>query len=184
MTTPLKARFKHVGIYVQDLASMTDFYTRWFGLVQTDGGMGGSGKGAFFSSDPAEHHQIVMVVGRDPASKPTLNQLSFLVDDLQTLKAYWRKALDEKVAISMVKSHGNALSVYVLDPEGNQCEIYCNTPWYVRQPSGKPLDLRLSDEDILAQVEREVRADPSFTTREDWMTQMARRMAPEPTHNH
>ena len=83
MEPTLKAYFKHVGIYVHDLPAMADFYTRWFGLVQTDGGMGSSGKGAFFSSDPAEHHQIVMVVGRDPASKPTINQLSFLVDDLE-----------------------------------------------------------------------------------------------------
>jgi len=176
MTSPLKARFKHVGIYVQDLPAMADFYTRWFGLVQTDGGLGSSGKGAFFSSDPSEHHQIVMVVGRDPASKPTINQLSFLVDDLQTLKANWRKALDEQVKISMIKSHGNALSVYVLDPEGNQCEIYCHTPWYVRQPAGKPLDLSLSDDDILVQVERDARTDPSFMTREAWMEQVARQM--------
>ena len=176
MTSPLKARFKHVGIYVQDLPAMADFYTRWFGLVQTDGGLGSSGKGAFFSSDPSEHHQIVMVVGRDPASKPTINQLSFLVDDLQTLKAYWRKALDEQVKISMIKSHGNALSVYVLDPEGNQCEIYCHTPWYVRQPAGKPLDLSLSDDDILLQVEHDARTDPSFMTREAWMEQVARQM--------
>lgn len=176
MTFPLKARFKHVGIYVQDLSAMADFYTRWFGLVQTDGGQGSSGKGAFFSSDPAEHHQIVMVVGRDPASKPTINQLSFLVDDLSTLKAYWRKALDENVPINMIKSHGNALSVYVRDPEGNQCEIYCHTPWYVRQPAGKPMDLSLPDAEILAQVEREVRDDPSFMTREAWMEQVQQRM--------
>jgi catechol 2,3-dioxygenase len=177
VTTPLKARFKHVGIYVQDLPAMADFYTRWFGLLQTDGGLGSSGKGAFFSADPAEHHQIVMVVGRDPASKPTINQLSFLVDDLPTLKAYWRKAQSENVPISMVKSHGNALSLYVRDPEGNQCEIYCHTPWYVSQPAGKPMDLGLPDEDILAQVEREVRADPSFMTREAWMAQVQQKMS-------
>ncbi len=177
MTTQLKARFKHVGIYVHDLAAMADFYTGWFGLVQTDGGLGSSGKGAFFSSDPTEHHQIVMVVGRDPGSRPTINQLSFLVDDLATLKAYWRKALAENAKISMVKSHGNALSLYVLDPEGNQCEIYCNTPWYVRQPAGKPMDLSLPDEEILAQVEREARADPSFMGRDAWMAQMASQMA-------
>jgi catechol 2,3-dioxygenase len=177
VTTPLKARFKHVGIYVQDLPAMADFYTRWFGLLQTDGGLGSSGKGAFFSADPAEHHQIVMVVGRDPASKPTINQLSFLVDDLPTLKAYWRKAQAENVPISMVKSHGNALSLYVRDPEGNQCEIYCHTPWYVSQPAGKPMDLSRPDEEILAQVEREVRADPSFMTREAWMAQVQHKMS-------
>ena len=72
--------------------------------------------------------------------------------------------------------HGNALSLYVLDPEGNQIELYCHTPWYVRQPSGKPMDLTQSEAAILAQVEREVRADPSFMPREQWMAQMQARM--------
>lgn len=177
MTSPLKATFKHVGIYVVDLERMADFYQRWFGLVATDGGTGGSGKGVFLSSDPTEHHQIVLVAGRDPASKPTVNQLSFLVDNLAALKTYYQKAQIEDVTISMIKSHGNALSLYVIDPDGNQCEIYCNTPWYVRQPTGKPMDLTLPDEEILAQVEREVRADPSFMTRDEWMAQVARKMS-------
>ncbi|WP_454830066.1 VOC family protein [Paraburkholderia xenovorans] len=109
MKSPLKATFKHVGIYVVNLERMADFYQRWFGLVATDGGMGGAGKGVFLSSDPTEHHQIVLVAGRDPASKPTVNQLSFLVDNLTALKAYYKKAQTEDVAISMIKSHGNAL---------------------------------------------------------------------------
>jgi catechol 2,3-dioxygenase len=177
MSTNLKAAFKHVGLYVMDLDKMADFYQRWFGLIKTDGGMGGSGKGVFLSADPTEHHQIVFVVGRDPASKPTINQLSFLVDSLATLKAYHHKALEEKTQITMIKSHGNALSLYVLDPEGNQCEIYCNTPWHVGQPAGKPMDLSLPEEAILAQVEREVRADPTFKMRDEWMAEVASKMA-------
>ncbi len=176
MSHPFKAEFKHVGLYVWDLEAMADFYQRWFGLQVTDGGMGGAGKGIFLSADPAEHHQLVFVVGREPGSKPTLNQLSFLVPDLTTLKAYHQRALDEQVRVAMVKSHGNALSLYVLDPEGNQIELYCHTPWYVRQPSGKPMDLTQSEAAILAQVEREVRADPSFMPREQWMAQMQTRM--------
>ena len=84
----------------------------WFGLAVTDGGMGSSGKGAFLSTDPFEHHQLVFVVRREPYT------------------------------------------------------------WYVRQPMGKPLDLDRSDEEIYAQVEREVRADPSCMPREQWTAQM------------
>lgn len=177
MTINLKAHFKHVGIYVTDLEKMVAFYQNWFGLTQTDGGLGSSGKGAFLSSDPTEHHQIVMVVGREPGSKPTINQLSFLVDNLSMLKAYHQKELNEDVKITMVKSHGNALSIYVLDPEGNQCEIYCHTPWFVSQPAGKPMDLSLPESEILAQVEREARANPTFMMRDDWMKQIAQKMA-------
>jgi len=173
----LKAQFKHVGMYVTDLEKMATFYQNWFGLTQTDGGLGSSGKGAFLSADPTEHHQIVLVVGREPGSKPTINQLSFLVDSLTVIKAYHQKALDEGVRISMVKSHGNALSLYVLDPEGNQCEIYCHTPWYVSQPAGKPMDLSLPESQILAQVESEARANPSFMMRDEWMKQIAQKMS-------
>lgn len=177
MTAQLSAKFKHIGMYVMDLEKMVTFYRSWFGLLQTDGGMGSSGKGAFLSADPTEHHQIVLVVGRDPASKPTINQLSFLVDDLATLQAYYRKALAEGVPISMVKSHGNALSLYVFDPEGNQCEIYWHTPWYVSQPVGKPLDLSLPESEILAQVEQECLVNPSFLPRQEWIAQMQARLS-------
>lgn len=177
MDTKLKAEFKHVGLYVWDLDKMADFYQRWFGLVVTDGGLGSSGKGIFLSADPTEHHQLVFVVGREPGSKTTVNQLSFLVKDLSTVKAYYQKAKAEGVTITMTKSHGNALSVYVLDPEGNQIEIYCHTQWYVKQPGGKPMNLDLPESDILAQVEREVHADPSFMPRAQWMEQMAPQMS-------
>jgi catechol 2,3-dioxygenase len=173
-----KAKFKHVGIFVTDLEKMQKFYQRWFGLVVTDGGMGPSGKGVFLSSDPTEHHQIVFVVGREPsAAKSILNQLSFLVKDLPTLKAYYKMAQDEGRTITMVKSHGNALSIYVLDPEDNQLEIYCNTPWYVSQPVSQLMDLSKSDEEILAQVEREVRANPTFMMRDEWMKKVGQQMA-------
>lgn len=70
LSATLKAKFKHIGMYVCDLDKMVDFYPRWFGLVVTGGGMGSSGRGAFLSSDPTEHHQIALVVGREPGSKP------------------------------------------------------------------------------------------------------------------
>lgn len=177
MSIQLKAQFKHVGLYVWDLDKMSNFYQRWFDLVVTDGGMGSSGKGVFLSADPTEHHQLVFVVGREPSSKSTVNQLSFLVEDLATVRAYHEKAKVEGVTVTMTKSHGNALSVYVLDPEGNQIEIYCHTPWYVTQPNGKPLDLNLSESEILAQVERQVQADPSFMPREQWMEKIAQKMS-------
>lgn len=177
MANELKAIFKHVGLYVWDLDKMADFYQRWFGLIVTDGGQGSSGKGIFLSADPTEHHQLVFVVGREPGSKPTINQLSFLVKDLSTVKAYYQKARAENVTITMTKSHGNALSVYVLDPEGNQIEIYCHTPWYVKQPAGKPMNLELPECEILATVEQEVLNDPSHMSREQWMAEVVRKLA-------
>ena len=49
----------HVGISVQDMDKMLDFYTRILGLTVTDGG--GPGRGVFLSAQPeSEHHEFVM----------------------------------------------------------------------------------------------------------------------------
>ncbi|WP_250456250.1 VOC family protein [Caballeronia sp. ATUFL_M2_KS44] len=177
MSQALKASFKHVGIYVMDVDTMVDFYTDWFGLVKTDEGNGPVGKGVFLSGDPSEHHQIVFVAGREPGTKSIINQLSFQVDDLPTVRAYHKRAQDEGRTITRIKSHGNSFSIYVLDPEGNQMEIYCDTPWYVSQPVSLPLDLSQSDEDILAQVEKAVRANPTFMMQDEWVKKAGQLMA-------
>jgi len=177
MSKALRAQFKHVGIHVTDVDKMVDFYTQWFGLVKTDEGNGPVGKGVFLSSDPHEHHQIVFVGGRAPGTPSIINQLSFMVEDLPALRAYHERARNEERTITQVKSHGNSLSIYVLDPEGNQMEIYCETPWYVSQPVSLPLDFSHSDEEILARVEAAVRANPTFMMQEAWVKKAEQLMA-------
>ena len=56
-------------------------------------------------------------------------------------------------------THGNALSVYFLDPEGNRVEFLIDTPWHVPQPYRIPVDLSLPDEELWASIEQHVRAD-------------------------
>ena len=65
-------------------------------------------------------------------------------------------------------NHGNALSIYFSDLEGNTVEVYMDTPYYVPQPHGDPLDLDLSDEEIMRQTERSCRSDPGFMPLEEW----------------
>ena len=65
-------------------------------------------------------------------------------------------------------NHGNALSIYCLDPEDNTVEVYLDTPWYVSQPHGDPLDLDQDDAAIWADTERIVRTDPSFMPVAEW----------------
>ena len=35
-------------------------------------------------------------------------------------------------------SHGNTLSIYFNDPEGNGLEVFWDTPWHVAQPKANP----------------------------------------------
>jgi catechol-2,3-dioxygenase len=73
-------------------------------------------------------------------------------------------------------SHGNALSVYFLDPEGNRIELFVDTPWYVEQPVRVPIDMKLADAEIWAWAEREARKLPGFKPQEEWRSAIRKKM--------
>jgi len=173
--------FTHTGIYVTNMERMVDFYTRVVGFAVSDRGptLQGVGEITFMTRDPREHHQLVLVSGR-PANLPfnMVNQLSFLVDGLATLKSLHRD-LEREPGLEDLGpvSHGNALSAYFLDPEKNRIEFYMHTPWHVPQPHRISVDLALPDARLWAAVEQDVRATPGFKPREEWIAEMDRKIA-------
>ena len=70
-------------------------------------------------------------------------------------------------------NHGNALSVYFADPEGNTVETYIDMPFYIAQPHGDPLDLSKDDATIMRETEAICRSDPTFMPIEDWQARFA-----------
>ena len=74
-------------------------------------------------------------------------------------------------------THGNAVSLYFRDPEGNRLELFMDTPWYCDQPLREPIDLSQSDEAILAQAEAIAKRFPKFKPRAQWQAEVAQRMA-------
>jgi catechol 2,3-dioxygenase len=180
MNTPIKPQLTHAGINCFDLAKMREFYVEVLGLTQTDTGTS-KRLGidlVFLSSNPANHHQIVLASGRSPQSPvSTINQLSFKLSSLAELKALHKRLIERKVNALTPVSHGNAWSVYFEDPEGNTVELYLDTPWYVPQPFGDPLDLELSDEEIARRTEQRCRAVPGFMTDEEWRRKTEERIS-------
>ena len=173
--------FTHAGIYVTDMDRMVDFYTRVVGFAVADRGprLQGGGEITFMTRDPREHHQLVLATGR-PAnlSFNMVNQLSFLVDSLTTLRTLYRDLKREPGLEDLGPvSHGNALSAYFLDPEKNRIEFYMHTPWHVPQPHRISVDLSLPDARLWAAIEQDVRATPGFKPREEWIAEMERRIA-------
>ena len=162
---------------------MEDFYTRVMGFTVTDRGVLETDAGplslVFLSRDPREHHQIVLASGR-PAKLEfnAINQISFRVPDLAALRDMHRRLQGEAVTHVAPIWHGNALSVYFRDPEGNRLEVFLDTPWYVPQPHGHPLDLEISDEEIRRRTETRCRQDPGFMTVGDWQEKMRAKMGP------
>ncbi len=169
----------HVGIYVTDLPRMLDFYSGFLGFAVSDRGpTRDGGEIVFLTRDPREHHQFVMATGR-PAdlSFNIVNQLSFRVDSLGTLRELHRGLENEQATTLGPVSHGNALSVYFHDPEKNRIELLIDTPWYVPQPCRLPVDLSLPDDELWASLETQARKLPGFRTRTAWAADIEKKIA-------
>lgn len=163
MTSTPHPQLTHVGLYVRDLAAMEAFYTEVLGLLVSDRGKGsGNAEFVFMTAQPGAHHQFVLATGRAPQGASTVNQSSFRVRNLDELKEIYRRMQDAHVAHLRSVSHGNALSVYGDDPEGNMIEIYMDTEWHVPQPHLVPIDLERPNQEILAWNERHCRETPGF----------------------
>lgn len=174
--------FSHMGFYVRDLECMARFYREVMGFFETDRGHLGAVQLVFLSRDPSEHHQIVLATGR-PADLTfsVINQISLRVPDLATLKAVrQRVAADPDVTDLVCATHGNAVSIYFRDPEGNRLEVFMDMPWYCEQPLREPIDLDQSDEAVMAAAEALARSRPKFRSRAQWMSEMEQLMGYAP----
>lgn len=181
MSTRPGFRFSHFGMYVTDIARMEDFYRRVLDFTVTDRGQLPGPNGpmdlVFLSRDPDEHHQIVLITGRpEGAGFNPINQISLKADCLGTLRTMLGTLQREGLPGITPVTHGNAVSIYVPDPEGNRLELYVDLPWYVSQPLRLPVDLSPDDATLMASLEAHARSLPGFRPRAEWRAEMAKRM--------
>jgi len=159
--------FSHMGLYVWNMATMVEFYSAVLGFSVTDrSNIRGAG-GVFLSRSPDEHHQIVLVPGREPGGPSTINQISFRVVSLAELRRLHVEVKAAGIAGIDPTNHGDSWSVYFLDPEGNRIELSVPTPWYV-PPISIPLDMALSDDEIYKLTEGTVNSTPGQMRRAEW----------------
>ena len=170
--------WSHAVINVRDLEKMLEFYSTVLGFEVSDRGPLGPDMPeiVFLSNNPDEHHQIAMVSARqgDTAGNP-LNHLAFRVEGFDDVKTVHQRLTEREMSV-MPLSHGNTLSVYFGDPEGNGLEVFWDTPWHVAQPQGKPWDPSLSQDEALAWVEENFSSEPSFTSSEALGVEFANRL--------
>jgi catechol-2,3-dioxygenase len=143
----------HLGFYVKDVGRSVAFYRDILGLRVSDRSPRGS---VFMTAQDrlAEHHELLIAPGRQDGTANTIQQISFRCASLADVKDFYRLFLERKVPIQRIVTHGNTVSIYFEDPDGNSVEVYWPTRIDVPQPFGKPIDLTKSDEEILAQVKQ------------------------------
>ena len=167
-----KWELSHVGLYVTDMNRMRDFYTGLLGFKVMDAG----GRLTFLSKDPKDHHQIVLVSGREQGTRSTVNQITFRVASIKEVRAMHDLAVANKVDGVDPVDHGNAWSVYFMDPEGNRIEFFCDTPWYVAQPHRVALDFSLTDKEIEEATYKRIAGDPSTRPFSQWRDEKRREL--------
>jgi catechol 2,3-dioxygenase len=104
-------------------------------------------------------------------------QLSFAVPTIQHLRDIRALAEANGASRFVPLNHGNALSVYFGDPEGNTVETYIDMPFYITQPHGDPLDLSQDDATLLRETEAICRRDPTFMPIDEWQARFRTRAA-------
>ena len=138
----------HVGVFVKDLDAMTRFYCDTLGLTESHRN---EDRMVFLTADiDKEDHEVVLVRGREGDAR-IIQQMSFRVNDVEDVGAFYRTFKDMGVTIDRTVSHGAGVSCYFFDPEGNRMEVFADIP-VEQQGYNGPIDLEKSADELVAQV--------------------------------
>ena len=123
----------HVVLYVRDLRRSIDFYRDVLGWRQVSS----DGPGlpfAVFSGGRTHHELLLIEVGPDAAPIPPGRRIGMyhfglkFGDSDDDLRAVLRRIRDAGVTVLGATDHTVTHSLYVLDPDGNELELYVDVP--------------------------------------------------------
>ena len=184
---PPSIRFGHFGLNCFDIGAMENFYRRVFGFVVTDRGYVEplDLHLVFMTLEASDHHQFVLGSGRKEGEirkdafiggglGSAINQISFELVGLAQMRRARERFAEFGITNGSPINHGNAWALYIRDIEGNPLELYIDTPWHTPQPCGEPLDLSLSDDEILRRTEALCRSRPGFEPMDTWRARLQR----------
>ncbi len=115
----------HIVLYVTDLEKSVHFYNDILGFNLLDRQTGV----AVFSGGRTHHEMLLIEVGGTPKTsrsmEPGLYHIGFKIGDgPEALKAVYEELKDKDVRIIGSTDHGVTHSLYILDPDGNELELY------------------------------------------------------------
>lgn len=173
----MNVSWSHCVLRVRDLDQMISFYCDALGFELADRGtLGPDREIAFLSGSSSDHHQLGLMTGRSDDDTTSLDHNAFRVDSVQDVQTMvnW-VAADDRIGDGFPVTHGNAVSVYFNDPEGNGIEIFCDTPWHVAQPQVSGWDPGQSADEVLANVKSHFESKDGFAPIEEYQAAQAAR---------
>ena len=149
----MQLRWSHAFVHVESMEAMLGFYTDVLGFEIADRGEVGGRPVAFLSQVETDHHQLAFLerpsAGEASVPRNRVGHFAFRVASLEDVKAlHERLQADGRVKNVAPVTHGNAWSIYFADPEGNGIEVFCDSPWHVRQPQGGGWDPSSSEAEL------------------------------------
>jgi catechol 2,3-dioxygenase len=117
----------HVVLYVSNLERSANFYRDTLGFPEIHRARGM----AMFSTGRTHHELLLIEVGGTPEGrhqpKPGLYHIGFKIGDgPQAAKDTYRELVAVGVTIVGTGDHGVTHSIYILDPDGNELELYAD----------------------------------------------------------
>lgn len=117
----------HVVLYVSSLERSANFYKDILGFAE----IFRSPNAAIFSSSRTHHELMLLEVGGTPnvdhSPKPGLYHIGFKIGDgPEAAKQAYRELVEHGVTIVGTGDHGVTHSIYILDPDGNELELYAD----------------------------------------------------------
>jgi len=177
----MKLRLSHAVLYVRDLEATIAFYRDVLGFQVSDRGpLDPANPGlevAFLSQVGSDHHQLAFAPVRGADTTSPLDHLAFRVESLADVRSLAEKLrADGRASNVHFINHGNAWSVYFKDPEGNGLEVFCDSPFGVRQPQAKPWDGVTSADDMRRQTVEQFGSEPGFGPIDEFYAAHRRRL--------
>lgn len=138
----------HIVLYVSNLKRSADFYRDTLGFREIDRNEGF----AVFSSGRTHHEMLLIKVGGSPEPKkypkPGLYHIGLKIGDSpEDARTAFRELKEKGVTIVGTGDHTVTHSIYILDPDGNELELYADVsdewkkdPKLIMAPT-KPIDL-------------------------------------------
>ncbi len=138
----------HVVLYVSSLERSANFYRDTLGFREISRGRGV----AAFSSGRTHHELLLIEIGGVSRTShipvPGLYHIGFKIGDSpEAARVVFQELRQKGVTIIGTSDHGVTHSIYILDPDGNELELYADVsdawktdPAAVMQPT-KGLDL-------------------------------------------